>query len=87
MTWLCNKVSADRIPIILGEYGQKSQIADDSLQYWTTANFLYGAKTHCFSAALAWRFEDLNQPWFAYLTKEGTFRSAYYLIQYYGTLN
>ncbi len=94
MTWLCNKVSADGIPIILGEYGQKSQIVDDTLQYWTTAYFLYGAKTHCFSAALAWKYEDPNQPWFTYFTiadptnpKAGPFRPAYYLIQYYGSLN
>ena len=95
VTWLCNKVSADRIPIILGEYGQKSQIVDDTRQYWTTANFLSGAKSHCFSAALAWKYEDPIQTWFAYFSiadpinnpRVGTFRPAYYLIQYYGTLN
>jgi hypothetical protein len=95
VTWLCNKVLADHVPLILGEYGQKSQIVDDTLQYWTTANFLYGAKTHCFSAALAWKYEDPIQTWLAYFTiadpinhpKEGTFRPAYYLIQYYGSLN
>src|SRR5262249_38853215 len=35
VTWLCNRVSADHVPVILGEYGQKSQIVDDTLQYWT----------------------------------------------------
>jgi len=95
VTWLCNKVLADHVPLILGEYGQKSQIVDDGLQYWTTANFLYGAKTNCFSAALAWKYEDPIQPWLAYFTipdpinnpNKGTFRPAYYLIQYYGSLN
>jgi hypothetical protein len=95
VTWLCNRVSADHVPVILGEYGQKSQIVDDNLQYWTTANFLYGAKTHCISAALAWKYEDPIQPWFAYFTiadpinnpKGGTIRPAYDLIKYYGTLN
>ena len=57
VTALCNKVSADRVPIILGEYGQKSHTFDDTLQYWTTYNFLTTAKTHCFSAALAWKYE------------------------------
>ena len=68
LTALCS-----RVPIILGEYGQTSQTTDDILQYWTTANFIYGAKTHCFSAALAWKYETssetsgaLSQP-FTYL--------------------
>ena len=52
LTALCN-----RVPIILGEYGQTSQTLDDWLQYWTTYNFLTTAKTHCFSAALAWKYD------------------------------
>jgi len=76
-TALCNKVSADRVPIILGEYGQKSQTFDDNLQYWTTYNFINGAKNfingakgYCFWAALAWEYEASgaqSQPWFTYL--------------------
>jgi len=85
-TALCNKVSTDRVPIILGEYGQNSQTYSDSIQYSATANFLYGAKTHCFSAALAWKYESPNQPWFTYLKPDGTFRPAYSIIQYFGTL-
>jgi hypothetical protein len=89
VTWLCNKVSADQVPVILGEYGQKSQIVDDNLQYWTTANFLYGAKTHCFSAAFAWKYEDPNQTWFAYFSiadpinnpKAGTFRPSHSILR------
>jgi len=89
-TALCNKVSADRVPIILGEYGQKSQTFDDNLQYWTTYNFLTTAKTHSFSAALAWKYETslLTPPgydWWTYLIPGpgpfgGTFRKAYSLI-------
>ena len=76
-TALCNKVSADGVPIILGEYGQKSQTFDDTLQYWTTYNFINGAKNfingakgYCFWAALAWKYEASgaqSQPWFGYL--------------------
>src|SRR5262249_31659867 len=56
-TALCNKVSADRVPIILGEYGQKSHTYSDAIQTTATFNFIYGAKTHCFWAALAWKYE------------------------------
>ena len=87
VTSLCNRVSADGVPIILGEYGQKSQTVDDNLQYWTTANFLNTAKTHCFSAALAWMYQTKLTPWFTYLKPDLTFRPAYYVIQYYGTLH
>jgi hypothetical protein len=76
-TALCNKVSADGVPIILGEYGQKSQTYSDSLQTTATYNFINGAKNfingakgYCFWAALAWRYEASgaqSQPWFGYL--------------------
>jgi hypothetical protein len=85
-TSLCNKVWADGVPIILGEYGQKSQTYSDSTQYNATANFLYDASTHCFSAALAWKYEDPLQTWLTHLRPDGTFRPAYYAIQYYGGL-
>ena len=85
VTALCNRVSADKVPIILGEYGQKSQAVDDNLQYWTTADFLYTAKTHCFSAALAWKYET-SQAWLTYLKPDGSFRPAYFLIQAYKEL-
>ncbi len=83
VTWLCNKVSADGVPVILGEYGQNSRAVDDILQYWTTAIFLYGAKTQCFSAALAWKYET-SDAWWTYLRTDGTFRPAYSIIQSYG---
>jgi hypothetical protein len=85
-TALCNKVWADGVPIILGEYGQKSQTYSDYIQYTATANFLYDARTHCFSAALAWKYEDPIQTWLTHLRPDGTFRPAYYAIQYYGGL-
>ena len=76
-TALCNKVSADGVPIILGEYGQKSQTYSNSLQTTATYNFINGAKNfnngpkgYCFWAALAWRYETSgaqSQPWFGYL--------------------
>jgi hypothetical protein len=75
-TALCNKVSADGHPIILGEYGRKSQNYSDSLQCTATRNFIngakyfYGAKGYCFWAALAWQYEasgTQSQHWFEYL--------------------
>jgi len=81
---LCDKVSADKVSIVLGEYGQQSQTYSDSIQLGATTNFLEGARTSCFSAALAWKYEDPNQTWFTYLKPDGTFRPAYYFIQSYG---
>jgi hypothetical protein len=76
-TALCDKVSADKHPIILGEYGQKSQTYSDSLQATATHNFINGAKNfingakgYCFWAALAWQYEASgaqSQYWFGYL--------------------
>jgi hypothetical protein len=75
-TALCNKVSADGHPIILGEYGRKSQNYSDSLQCTATRNFIngakyfYGTKGYCFWAALAWQYEasgTQSQHWFEYL--------------------
>jgi hypothetical protein len=78
-TALCNKVSADKVPIILGEYGQKSHTYSDSIQSTATAGFINGAKSHCFSAALAWKYET-NETWWEYLRPDGSFRPAYDLI-------
>ena len=82
MTQLCNKVSvADKSKIILGEYGPKSHVDDQNLQSSATFTFLYGANTHCFSAALAWMYET-SQVWWAYwLPSNGTFRKAYCTVQ------
>jgi hypothetical protein len=63
----------DQLPIVLGEYGQKSSCDSiptcDPLQTAATAGFLKGAKSSCFSSALAWKYEALNTsaPWLSYL--------------------
>jgi hypothetical protein len=93
VTRLCNNLGG--VPIILGEYGQKSQTSNDLLQLWTTANFLFTAKTTCFSAALAWMYQICTTPIcapvppdnpraFTYLRADGTLRPAYYVIKAYG---
>jgi hypothetical protein len=58
LTTVCNTT----VPIILGEYGQKTHNFDDWLQFATTFIFLTTAKTHCFSAALAWKYETICDP-------------------------
>jgi hypothetical protein len=90
---LCNIVLGDGIPIILGEYGQtlappppaQQPPPDDNLQSRTTAQFLKTAKTTCFSAALAWKYETNVTPYLTYLRPDGTFRPAYHVIQSFGT--
>jgi hypothetical protein len=90
VTGLCNKVSEDGVQIILGEYGQSllNTSTDDILQSLTTANFLYTAKTTCFSAALAWMYEINKIPtqvyFLTYLRPNGTLRPAYNVIQSFG---
>lgn len=85
-TGLCNRVRSDGAQIILGEFGQESQIVNDDLQYWSAANFLYRAKTTCFTAALAWKYETTMQPWLSYLKSDGTCcRPAFSIMQAYGT--
>jgi len=97
LTTVCNSNTSD-VPIILGEYGQsqKTHNFDNWLQFWTTYNFLIIARTHCFSAALAWKYETICDPaipgcpsqgydWWTYLIPGpgrfgGTFRPAYFLI-------
>jgi hypothetical protein len=54
-TWLCLRTQfVDHLPIVLGEYGQKSTAG---IQDKVTAAFLSGAKNSCFSSALAWKYE------------------------------
>ena len=66
-TVLCSKTKSDNLPIVLGEFGQKSTTLSDTIQNTATIYFLYGAKLSCFSSALAWKYEATNQPWFSYL--------------------
>jgi hypothetical protein len=95
LTAPCNS-NPPRVPIILGEYGQKSHTFSANLQFLTTFNFLTTAKTHCFSAALAWKYDTRCDrtiagcpspgfDWWTYLIPgpgpfAGTFRPAYFLI-------
>jgi hypothetical protein len=81
MTSLCNKVSADKSKVILGEFGRKSHADDQLLQASATYQFLYGANSHCFSAALAWMYETSQVWWAHWLPSNGTFRKAYCTIQ------
>jgi hypothetical protein len=77
-TALCFKTRLDNLQIVLGEYGQKSQTgqdpAGDSIQNTATTNFLNGAKSSCFSSALAWKYEALatTAPWLSYLYIDST---------------
>jgi hypothetical protein len=81
-TWLCLRTQfVDHLPIVLGEYGQKStctsptpQSTCDAIQKTATTNFLNGAKKSCFSSALAWKYEltflpssPFPAPWLSYL--------------------
>jgi putative membrane protein len=67
-TALCSKVASDKLAIILGEFGQYSSTASDSIQNTATTNFLKGAGSSCFSGALAWKYESTSgEPWYSYL--------------------
>jgi hypothetical protein len=95
LTLVCGRVLADRVPIILGEYGQSSQTTDNNRQSLTTASFLFRAKATCYSAALAWMYQTNLTPKFKYIcTTPGDplckypplangigFRPAYFVIQ------
>ena len=54
------------------------QTTCDSLQTTATTNFLNGAKSSCFSSALAWKYEALNTsaPWLSYLYITGSGNSS-----------
>ncbi len=69
-TALCSKTKSDKLPIVLGEYGQKSSTVNDNTQNKATTNFLNGAKSSCFSSALAWKYEawGTSAPALSYLS-------------------
>ncbi len=83
VTNLCSRAAADGIPIYLGEFGQKSERIDDTLQYNAAATFLSTAKNSCFKGALAWRF-DSAENWWAFIRPDGSFRPAVSLMQTFG---
>jgi hypothetical protein len=68
-TALCSKTKSDKLQIVLGEYGQKSNTVSDTIQNTATTQFLYRAKSSCFSSALAWKYEALytSSPQLTYL--------------------
>lgn len=53
------------VPIVLGEFGQKSERVDPALQAQVLSGFLQDADRLGFAAAFAWRLED-ESPWFSF---------------------
>ena len=84
-TALCARAQQDGIPLYLGEFGQKTQVWNDVLQYNVTAGFLYGAKNSCFAGALAWRYDSSEATW-AFELADGGMRPAVQVMQLYGSL-
>ena len=79
-TALCDRAALDGVPLYLGEFGQKTQVWNDTLHYAAAANFLSGAKLGCFKGALAWRFDPYEETW-AYQLPDGGLRSTVQVIQ------
>jgi hypothetical protein len=79
-TALCDRATLDGVPLYLGEFGQKTQVWNDTLHYAAAANFLNGAKAGCFKGALAWRFDAAEATW-AYQLPDGGLRPAAQVIQ------
>jgi hypothetical protein len=75
VTALCERSAADGVPVILGEFGQKTEIDDDALQAKATYNFLKIARENCFAGALAWRY-DKAEKWWRYIRPDGSPRPA-----------
>jgi hypothetical protein len=84
-TAVCNQAAADGVPVILGEFGQKTQVIDDLLQYNVTGAFLWNARGLCFTAALAWRYDYGPSCW-DFLRQDGSYRPAVSVMQTYGAL-
>jgi len=56
--WLWWHARRRGVPIVLGEYGQKTERRDDRIQVRATRGFLYRARAWGFAGALAWRLDD-----------------------------
>jgi hypothetical protein len=83
-TAVCDRAQQDGVFVILGEFGQSSQTIDDTIQADATYNFVSTAKSMCFKAAIAWRYDYSALPtsnWFNYIRADGSFRPAVALIQ------
>lgn len=74
LTSVCTR---NEVPIILGELGQSSPASNDWLQFWTAFSFLTTAKTNCFSAALAWKYETSCVPMILGCPSQGYDRWTY----------
>lgn len=75
VTNVCAKAASDGVPIVLGEFGQKTTSDDDALQRNSTKAFLAAAKGSCFKAALPWRLDAAENTW-RFLRADGTPRPA-----------
>jgi endo-1,4-beta-mannosidase len=53
---------ADRVPMVLGEFGQSSKAFDSDLQVKVTRAFVENAKRCGLWGALAWRLSDVRRP-------------------------
>lgn len=73
--WTCDRARRDRVPILLGEFGQKTQKDDDALQLAATKAFLKSAKESCYRGVLAWRLDAAEKTW-RFLREDGSFRPA-----------
>jgi hypothetical protein len=70
--------AAEGVPLVLGEYGQKSTKVDPTLQARVTGRFLRDARRYGLAAALAWRVEDFqsNGLQFTFFERDGRPRPA-----------
>lgn len=85
-TAVCDRAAADGVPVVLGEFGQSSEERiDDTLQYDVTGAFLYTARSLCFTAALAWRY-DFGPSCWDFVRADGSYRPAVSVMQLYGAL-
>ncbi|MFC1706016.1 hypothetical protein ACFL59_04230 [Planctomycetota bacterium] len=76
-----------RTPIVLGEFGQRTETRDDELQRQVTWYFLWRARNYGFTGAFAWRLDDdRDTPGYAahhsyYI--DGRQRPAVWLVRYF----
>lgn len=69
-------------PLVLGEFGQGSEVVDDALQERVTLSYARSAAQAGFAAAFAWRLSDLagsarTLKTLSFERSDGTLRPAY----------
>lgn len=84
-TAMCNRAAMDGVPVYLGEFGQKTETIDDTLQYVATGYFLNNSMGLCLKGAFAWRY-DPQESWWAYMRADFTPRPAVQIMQTFGAL-